>query len=154
MRSFVKNGLLGILVAGLSLVIVSDVHAWPFRRRNRGNYGYSNGYNYGTNYGTNYGGTYGTYGAAGTMATAPSATVTAPGVGVAAGTTGYGPGAAVTAPGVGVNAGPAGAAVAAPGVGINAGRGAAGVGANVGVPGANVGAVSYTHLTLPTICSV
>jgi hypothetical protein len=113
MRSFVKKGLLGVLVAGLSLVVVSDVHAWPFRRRNRVNNGYYTGYNYGArNYTTN--------GTAPVPAAMPSATVTAPGVGITAGPTGYGPGAVVTAPGVGVNAG-----------------GAARAGANLNAPGAN-----------------
>jgi hypothetical protein len=114
MKSFVKQGLLGVLVVGLSLVVVSDVQAWPFRRRYRGNNGYYTNYNTGANYRTTYG-------------TAPAL-----------------PNATVTAPGVGVNTGPGGANVVVPGAGVNVGAGvnAGGpvrAGANLNAPGANAG---------------
>jgi hypothetical protein len=131
MRGNWKRNLILLVVFAAGVVQVTDVYAiWPFRRR--ANSGYSQGYRMNTR-------TYGTAAYATTPAM-PSATVTAPGVGVNTGPGGVN----VAAPGVGVNAGPAGAAVRTPGVGVNAGParanvGAPGVGVNAGA-GANVGA--------------
>lgn len=147
MKSIVKHGGLWILVAGLSFVVVSDVQAWPFRRRYRSNSSgynnYSSGYNnsgYNTNsgyttnsgYNSGYGANYGYS----TQPAMPDASVNAPGADVYVAPTCAGAGAAVSAPGVGVNAGSGGAAISAPGVGVNAGPN----GASVSGPGVGINA--------------
>ena len=75
MRGNWTRHLIWLAVFAAGVVQVSDVYAiWPFRRR--ANYGYNNG-GYAQTYGTT--GAYATAPAAPAM---PSATVTAPGVGV------------------------------------------------------------------------
>lgn len=111
MRGNWKRNLILLAVFAAGVMQVTDVYAiWPFRRRANSGYSQSSRMNYATR-------TYGTR----AYATAPAGAAM--------------PSATVTAPGVGVNTGPGGVNVAAPGVGVNAGAGA---NVGVGAPGAGI----------------
>jgi hypothetical protein len=125
-RSWKQVGMV-LLAGAISLVMVSDVQAWPFRRRRAFNNGYNAAvYNNGPAYRTY---SYGAYGPAvntGVGVAAPGVSVdVAPGGGVN-----------VAAPGVDVNTGPIRTAA---GAAIRGGAAAVRGGANIVAPGANVG---------------